>query len=85
VNHPESTETESLPSKITKVADLGKIVCRVRKHQGLNQADIAGLAQTGNRFIVDLEKGKPTIQLQKVLTILELLGLELILRKKAAK
>ena len=31
---------------------------------------------TGNRFVVDLERGKPTLQLQKVLDMLDLLGLE---------
>lgn len=71
-----------VPIKIMTVTDLGNAVCNTRKEQGLTQADIAGLAQTGNRFIVDLEKGKPTIQLQKALTILELLGLELVVRKK---
>jgi len=73
----------NVPIKIRTVTDLGNAVCNTRKEQGLTQADIAGLAQTGNRFIVDLEKGKPTIQLQKALTILELLGLELVIRKKS--
>jgi len=75
----------NLPLKITTITDLGNAVYRARKEQGLTQADMAGLAQTGNRFIVDLEKGKPTIQLQKAVTILELLGLELVVRKKGTK
>ena len=68
--------------KIATTTDLGQIVQRIRKQQDLTQADLAGLAQTGNRFIVDLEKGKPTIQLQKALDILELLGLELRISRK---
>lgn len=72
-------------TKIAAAADLGNIVFSARKEQGLTQIDIAGLAQTGNRFVVDLEKGKPTIQLQKALDILELLGLELIIRKKVTR
>ena len=47
--------------------------------------DIAGLGNTGNRFIVDLESGKPTVQLQKVLDVMGLLGLELIVRPKSAR
>lgn len=70
--------------KISTVNDLGNAVICARKEQGLTQADIAGLAKTGNRFIVDLEKGKPTIQLQKTLEVLKLLGLELIIQKKGA-
>jgi len=76
----QSTLTAS--EKIATVTDLGQIVQLTRKQQALTQADLAGLAQTGNRFIVDLEKGKPTIQLQKALDILELLGLELRISRK---
>lgn len=71
--------------KIKSVADLGSVVQQARKSQTLTQLDIAGLAQTGNRFLVDLENGKETIQLGKVLTVLELLGLELVVRKKGAE
>lgn len=70
---------------IRSVEDLGGLIQRVRKEQGLTQLDISGLAQTGNRFIVDLEKGKPTIQMQKALGVLELLGLELVVRKRGIK
>ena len=66
-------------------AALGAIVREQRKRLALKQLDIAGLGNTGNRFIVDLENGKPTLQLQKVLDILDLLGLELIVRPKAGR
>ena len=75
----------SASSRISSVADLGQVVLSARKEQDLTQADIAGLAHTGNRFVVDLEKGKPTIQMQKALDVLELLGLELYVRKKGTK
>lgn len=77
---PEPTE-----STITTVEDLGKIVLATRKSQGLTQADIAGLSHSGNRFIVDLEKGKPTLQMQKALEVLALLGLELVVRPKSTR
>ena len=56
-----------------------------RKRGALTQLDIAGLGNTGNRFIVDLENGKPTVQLQKVLDIMGLLGLEVVVRSKTAR
>ncbi|ARP85025.1 helix-turn-helix transcriptional regulator [Bordetella genomosp. 9] len=62
--------------------ELGEVVRAVRREQALMQADLAGLGNTGNRFIVDLEKGKPTLQLQKVLDMLSLLGLEVVIRRK---
>jgi HTH-type transcriptional regulator/antitoxin HipB len=65
-------------------ADLGIIVRERRKQLALTQADLAGVGGTGNRFIVDLENGKPTVQLQKTLDIMNLLGLEVIIRAKGA-
>lgn len=35
-----------------------------------------------SRFIIDLEHGKETVQTQKVIDVLNLLGLELIIRKR---
>ena len=56
-----------------------------RKAVGLRQTDLAGIGNTGNRLIVDIEKGKPTVQVQKVLDVLDLLGLELVVRQKTAR
>ncbi len=77
-----SSETET---PIRSSAELGALVRRQRKQQALKQLDLAGLGNTGNRFIVDLENGKPTVQLQKVLDLLDLLGLEVVVRTKAAR
>ena len=55
-------------------SDLGLLVRRVRKAQDLRQDQLAGVAGVGLRFIVDLEAGKPTIQIGKLLTVLEALG-----------
>lgn len=64
--------------------DLGDVVRAFRTSQSLTQADILGLANTGNRFIVELESGKPTVQLQKVLDVLDVLGLEIVVQKKGS-
>jgi y4mF family transcriptional regulator len=72
-------------SVVSSVADIGKIIMATRKSNGLTQVDLAGLSNSGNRFLVDLEKGKPTIQMQKALDILSLLGLELVVRNKEFK
>jgi HTH-type transcriptional regulator / antitoxin HipB len=77
--------SESHAPAIHSSAALGAIVREQRRRLGLTQLDIAGLGNTGNRFIVELESGKPTVQLQKVLEIMDLLGLELIVRAKAAR
>ena len=45
--------------------------------QRLGQAELAGVANTGVRFISDLENGKGTIQIRKLLNVLNALGLGL--------
>ena len=56
---------------------VGKLVQDERKRQGLTQLQLAGLANTGIRFVSDLENGKGTVQLQKLLAVLAALGLGL--------
>ena len=51
----------------------------------MRQIDLAGLANTGNRLIVDIENGKPTVQLQKVLDLLDILGLEVVVQPKTSR
>ncbi|WMD19955.1 helix-turn-helix transcriptional regulator [Achromobacter seleniivolatilans] len=72
----KSGDLPAIPVAVHSSAELGELVKAVRRSQGLLQADLAGLSGTGNRFVVDLERGKPTLQLQKVLDMLDLLGLE---------
>jgi y4mF family transcriptional regulator len=68
---------------VRTAAELGELVRAQRTRQALRQIDVAGLGNTGNRFVVELENGKPTVQLQKVLDLLDLLGLEVVVRPKA--
>ena len=62
---------------ITDCETLGRIVRRQRKAQNLTQAQAAGLCGVGVRFVHDLERGKPTVHLGKVLDVLETLGVRL--------
>jgi y4mF family transcriptional regulator len=62
---------------------LGSIVHRERKAQKLRQAELAAAAGVGVRFIVDLEAGKPTLQLAKVLHVLATLGCDVIITPPA--
>ena len=57
--------------------EIGKLVQTERKRQGVTQLQLAGMAGTGIRFISDLENGKGTIQVQKLLKVLHTLGLGL--------
>jgi HTH-type transcriptional regulator/antitoxin HipB len=70
-------------AKLNSSTELGRLVRKIRKEQGLTQLDVAGLGGLSNRFIIDLERGKETLQIQKVLNVLALLGLELTVRKRS--
>jgi len=80
LGHSASAETP-----IRSSVELGAVIRDQRKRLALKQLDLAGLGNTGNRFIVDLENGKPTVQLQKVLDLMDLLGLEVVVRTKASR
>jgi y4mF family transcriptional regulator len=45
----------------------------------LNQQDVADMAGVSERFVRFVEQGKPSIQLDSLLAVLETLGLELTL------
>jgi y4mF family transcriptional regulator len=50
-----------------------------RKTLGVSQIELARLARVGPVFIYDVESGKTTLRLDKLLDVLEVLGLELVL------
>ncbi len=58
---------------------IGDTVRDVRRTLGVTQRQLAMTAGTGLRFIVELEKGKPTCQLDKTLAVLHALGVEVVL------
>lgn len=54
---------------------IGIAVRQARHTHGLTQTQLAGLAGTGLRFISELERGKPSVALDKTLAVLAVLGL----------
>ncbi|ACL93946.3 transcriptional regulator [Caulobacter vibrioides] len=64
-------------------AALGAQVRRARRAMGLRQDELAAAAGVGLRFLVELERGKPTVQLGKVLDVLAAAGLDLQLVSRA--
>ena len=61
--------------QLYNAADVGKLILAERKRQKLSQLQLAGLANTGIRLISDVENGKGTVQLQKLLAVISALGL----------
>lgn len=63
-----------MPIYIKSSTDIGTLIRTIRKEQNLRQDELAGVSGVGVRFIVDLEAGKPTAQIGKVLHVLQTLG-----------
>jgi y4mF family transcriptional regulator len=56
---------------------LGAAIRARRKQLKVTQTEMAMTCGTGLRFIVDLEKGKPTCQIGKTMQVLQALGFAL--------
>jgi HTH-type transcriptional regulator/antitoxin HipB len=62
---------------------IGELVRNARKSMGITQKGLAMTSGTGLRFIIELEKGKTTCQLGKVLTVLHTVGVTIKLTSPA--
>lgn len=56
--------------------NIGNIVKEKRKALGITQKYLAAYANTGVRFISDLENGKTTIYLNKLILVLKALDIK---------
>ena len=64
---------------ITSSAELGLVVRAARKAQGLRLDDVAAFAGVGPVFAGDVEHGKETVQLGRVLKLMRQLGLKFVI------
>ena len=63
--------------QIENAQQLGSAIAVARRVLGLTQRELALAINSGERFIVDLEAGKPTAQLGKALAAARAVGLRL--------
>ena len=66
-----------------KIQVLGQLVRQTRKGQGLTQEQLAAVTGVGARFIRELEQGKESCHIGKVMMVLAMLGLEIHIDGKA--
>lgn len=64
---------------ISSPEELGLAIRAVRKATDVRQDDLAGTLGLSTRFASEVEHGKPTAQLGKVLQLLQALGITLTL------
>ena len=68
--------------RIEDVADFGKAVKNRRKELGYTQKDLSEITGISASFLSDLENGKATVELGKVLMVVSLLGLNIYCSKR---
>lgn len=71
-----------MKNKVLSAPDIGAAIRKKRKGDGLTLTDAAALCGVGYRFMSDLENGKATAQLGKVLQVLKALGLDVFIELK---
>lgn len=71
-----------MKNRAVTAADIGTAVRKKRKEDGLTLADAAALCGVGYRFMSELENGKETVQVGKVLKVLAGLGLDMTIEAR---
>jgi transcriptional regulator with XRE-family HTH domain len=64
---------------LTTVEDAGLAIRALREHSGIRIDDFALTAKVSKQLMIDLENGKPTVQMGRVLTLLQGLGVRVTL------
>lgn len=70
-------ETINYPYLIRLPKYLGRAIRNTRKDKKMTQGDLAAITGTSIKFISDVERGKETVQIDKVLDLTRALGLYL--------
>lgn len=66
---------------------MGRVAAEVRARRRalrLTQHDLADIAGVSERFVRFVEQGKPSVQVDSLLALLETLGLELLVRPRTS-
>jgi y4mF family transcriptional regulator len=59
------------------IGEIGKRVRAARKAMGMTQQRFADLAGVGRRFLIELEQGKPSLEIGRVLAVCHAAGIKL--------
>ena len=59
---------------------IAQLIAYHRQRSGLSQQQLAALAGVGKNLIYELEKGKQTVRLENLLSVLRVLNIELEFR-----
>lgn len=68
--------------RVTTMAELGSLIREERLRQKLTQTDLAEISGVGITFISQLENGKETVEMGRVVRVLTMLGIDLYAERR---
>ena len=69
--------------RVTTMTELGSLIREERLRQKLTQTDLAGISGVGITFISQLENGKETAEMGRVIRVLTMLGIDLYAKRRS--
>lgn len=70
------------PAHLVSLEHLGQLIRATRKAQGLRLADAAGLCGVSRRFLSELESGRDTCSIRRVMQVCQPLGIDLYAQRR---
>jgi DNA-binding XRE family transcriptional regulator len=81
-NHKrEGASRSDQPFRIYSAVSIGPAIRHYREEAGLTQSQLAEMAGLNRTYLSDLEQGKETEQVRRILRVLRLLGVRATLQK----
>lgn len=77
---PESRRSDT-PFRVYTAAALGAAIKHYREEAGLSQAELAARSGLNRTYLSDLERGKETEHLRRLVRVLRQLGLRMTIQK----
>jgi len=75
------TPAATNPYRLYTAASVGPAIQMYRERAGLTQAELAEMAGLNRTYLSDLEQGKETEQMRRILRVLKLLGVRATLHE----
>lgn len=67
---------------VETAADFGAAIRTERRAQGLTQSELAEWCGVGINFVSDVERGKPTVEMDRTLRLSQMLGLDVRIERR---
>jgi len=78
---PHSGIADDRPFRVYTAASLGSAIRHFRLQGGLSQAELAARTGLNRTYLSDLEQGKETEQVRRILRVLKELGVRMTLER----